>query len=465
MKPLQDDIWRLSLPTYAYMASNNQWQPWQHSVFAMQCIQQAVQRGNGRLILNWPPRHGKTYSASYWAPAWFLDLYPDKQVIFASYGADFAASQGRKVRDLVRDNPAIWTKPHPKSTKVNDWNTTQGGGFKTAGVDGPLTGRGGDLIIVDDPHKDWAEATSQTARNKVIEWFGATLYTRLEPNATIIVIQTRWHEEDLTGYLTERHSDNWDHLRFPALAEEDDILGRAPGEALCPERFSRERLLAIKAALKMTPTSWDGLYQQRPTNPEGEQIQRAWVHRYAELPDHIDDWCQSWDLTFKKQGSAYVSGQVWAKAGANAYLIDEIRGKMSFTETLDAIKTMTRRYPHVTKKVIEDAANAQATHDILKDVVPGILLKRPKGTKESRFDAVSVLFKSGNIYIPQNRMADDWLDEIVAFPKIANKDRVDTTSLALAEMFQSLHADYNIRLAISGGRESPWGFARMGATQ
>jgi len=309
--------------------------------------------------------------------------------------------------------------------------------------------------LIDDPHKNWEEAMSPIARERIIEWLNSTLYTRLEPNASIIVIQTRWHERDLTGYLTNEHSDPWQLIRYPALAEDDnDILGRKEGAALCPDRFSTERLNEIKKVVGSHVFA--GLYQQRPAPLMGGIVKRDWFKFWTELPTNTDEWIQSWDLTFKATGTSYAVGQVWCRAKGNFYLVDQIRTKMDFLEQLRQLAVMTRRWPQALTKLIEDAADAQAVKTTLEEMVPGIVLVRARGSKEARLAAVVGAIESGNVYLPANATwLDEFLAEITTFPGTVNDDQVDAMTLALDRLIQKTY-DTDIRLPDLGRRANPW---------
>ena len=193
-------------------------------------ITEAIANGNGRIIVLMPPRHGKSELISHYVPIWFLENWPNLNIILTSYEADFAASWGRKVRDTIQKHRnELSVRVSPASSSAARWNTTAGGGMITAGAGGAITGRGGNLIIVDDPIKNWLEAQSDTTRQRLLEWFYSTLYTRAEPDATIIIIQTRWHESDLAGDLIAKNTGEWQVIRFPALAETDDPIRQKNG--------------------------------------------------------------------------------------------------------------------------------------------------------------------------------------------------------------------------------------------
>lgn len=254
--------WRFTPHTYAEAMSGGTWQPYPWLRYMGNIIADAVARGRGRVLINCPPRHGKSELLSHWVPVWYLDNLPAKHVILTSYESGVAMNWGRLVRNEFERNPGCRTRLREDSTSASRWHSATGGGMVTAGAGGPITGLGGDLLIVDDPHKSWAEAHSPLFQDRVWEWFNTTFYTRCEPGATIIVVMQRWAEDDLTGRLLSRHEDDWQHIRLPAIAEADDPLGRAVGEPLCPERFSLPELLDIRKAVGHAV--WEALYQQKP---------------------------------------------------------------------------------------------------------------------------------------------------------------------------------------------------------
>ncbi len=276
------------------------------------------------------------------------------------------------------------------------------------------------------------------------------------PGASIIVIQTRWHENDLSGYLMTEHEDDWEVINLPALAEENDPLGREVGEALCPERFSVEALKQTKKS--MSSYMFAGLYQQRPAPLEGGIIKRGWFQRYKELPEQFDELIQSWDLTFKALGTSFVVGEVWGRVGADFYLADLFRDRVDFPSTLRAILRLTKKWPGATTKVVEEAANGYAAISMLQDKIPGVVGQRPMGSKEARLIAVSGLIESGNVWIPEQSLADwadDFIEEAVNFPNAANDDQVDSMTMALSRLSKRTQ-NFKFALPTSGARPSPW---------
>ncbi len=457
---LIDESWRLRADTFAHRISGGTWQRYAWIVLVMRLVQRALAHGGARIIINAPPRHGKSQAMSRYLPTWLLNWWPGMRIILTSYGADFAAQWGGVVRREM-SNDLVWTKVGKEKARRDDWRTEEGtGGMLTAGARGPVTGQGGDVILVDDPHKNWEEAMSPTIREKTIDWFNATLYTRAEPGASIIVTQTRWHPGDLTGYLLKYHTDDWFHINLPALAEEDDPLGRAVGEPLCPERYTREDLLRIKAAVGSHIFS--GLYQQRPTPLEGGVIKRAWIRHWDVLSEGLEEWLTSWDLNFKKTKSgSFVTGQVWARCGGDFYLVDQYRERADFPTTMKAFCDLAKRYPQVSTHLVESAANGPAIISMLRDKIPGIVeVNVGKDSKETRLSAVSSFFESGNVYFPPQRLGvwvDELIEEVVTFPNSAENDQCDSLSQALDRYKKAELTIFSMDLSV-GEQTNPWSF-------
>ena len=426
--------WRAMPCLMAQHLTQGRYQRFPHISFLSREISRSVAAGNARIIISMPPRHGKSWLTSLWTPVWFLSLSPDSNVILSSYEADFAAQWGRQVRNLIVEyGDRLDLHLTDDSKAANRWNTPQGGGMLTAGIGGPITGRGGNLIIVDDPVKNWEQAISETYRQKTIEWFDSTLYTRAEPGGSIVILMTRWHERDLAGYLIHEHPGDWKEIRLPAIAEENDPLGRKIGESLCPERFDVAALEKIRITLGSQ--MWNALYQQRPSAQEGNVFKRDWWKSYRALPARFDTIIQSWDMSFKdKSTSDFVVGQVWGKVGSNRYLIDQVRARMDFPTTVRALKTFSAKHPLSYTKLIEDKANGPAVIAMLKNEVSGLIAVEPYGSKEARAAAVTPEVEAGNVYLPDPSIAPwihDFIEEYASFPNGAYDDQVDAGTQAL----------------------------------
>lgn len=246
-----------------------------------------------------PPRHAKSTLISHWFGVWYLHLFPERRIILTSYAADYAATWGRRVRNsIVEHGEVLGLSLAGDTTAADAWETEQRGGMVTAGVGGPITGRGADILIVDDPIKNSEEANSATYRDKVWEWWQSTAVTRLEPGAAAIVVMTRWHEDDLAGKLLsdEDSGGEWELLNLPAIAEKDDVIGRHEGEALWPERYDLAAL--DNRRLAVGEYVWQSLFQQRPPSLTGNPLYQNYddadgrnrdssVHLIRGLPLHM----------------------------------------------------------------------------------------------------------------------------------------------------------------------------------
>ena len=311
------------------------------------------------------------------------------------------------------------------------------GTYRSAGVGGGITGMGGNIILIDDPIKDRAEADSLTIRNKVWDWYTSTLYTRLAPGGGIIVIQTRWHMDDLAGRLLSSGAEKWRVVNFPAIAEHNEEHRKA-GEALHPERYDLASLLRIKTAVGSR--DWAALYQQRPVPAEGAVFKRDWLKYYTEssLPPTFEKLLISWDMTFKDTNrSDFVVGQVWGRAGANFYLLDLVRGRWDFVKSLEMFQVLAGKWPDAVKKLVEDKANGSAIIQTLKKSISGIKPITPTESKEARAYAITPLFEAGNVFIPAPKdvaWVKDFESEILTFPSGAHDDQVDAMTQALSEL-------------------------------
>jgi len=397
---------------------------------------EAVECGRiDRLIVTMPPRHGKSLLVSELFAPWFVGRDPDRRVIAASHTAQLAYTFSRRARNRLADPrwpfPAV--RIAPDLGAVQSWDIAGcRGGYIAAGVGGPITGHGADLLLVDDPIKSAADADSETMRNALWEWFTATAATRLEPGGRIIVVATRWHEDDLIGRLL-RGSHRWQVLGRPAIG--------AAGAALWPERFPVAALDAIRR--EVGARVWNAQYLNRPSPPAGTVFKRQWFRTYDQRPAlrSFDAIVQSWDMTFRetKTGS-YVVGQVWGAIAADRYLLDQFRERVDFPGALAAVRRMSATWPESHEKLVEDKANGPAIVATLRSEIPGLIEVSPEGGKVARANAVSWQVEAGNVYLPAPELApwvDGFLEECAGFPTAAHDDQVDAMSQALLRLTRS----------------------------
>lgn len=261
--------------TFAPHVSRGQWIPARHLVYISRRIVQAMSRGPDRpmrMIVNMPPRHGKSHLISKWLPIWYLDNFPKKKIIMCSYGGDGAMEWGRAVRDEFATNTMLFTKLRADIQSSTFWTTQEGGSMLSAGIGGPIMGKGFHLGIIDDPIKNREEADSPIVLQAHIDWFNNTFYTRREPGAHIILLMHRWSVGDLAGYLMKKHKDPWEVIKLPAVAKMGDPLGRKPGEALWPERIGLQEFSGVDS------TTFDSLYQQDPPSELSTRV----YHNYTD---------------------------------------------------------------------------------------------------------------------------------------------------------------------------------------
>jgi predicted phage terminase large subunit-like protein len=423
---------------------------------------EAVERGEiSRLMIFMPPRHGKSLNTSTIFPAWYLGRNPDRQVIFGSYGQALSDDFGRQVRNLLNDqvHQAIFPvcRLSEDSTAAHRFNTTRGGAYYAVGRGGPITGRGAHLLILDDLLKDWSEANSETIRRGLHDWYSSVAYTRLAPGGAIVLIQTRWHDDDLAGRLLSSSSgEHWDILSLAAIAEEDESF-RRKGEALWPARFPLSELEKIQAAIGNR--AFVSLYQQRPSAVEGAIFKRDWWQFYRPpAPGPFIQIIQSWDTAFKTgQENDYSVCTTWGVTDNAFFLLHVWHGKAEFPELKRIMTSLAEQWcSHVI--LIEDRASGQSVIQELKSSTRfPIIPVKPDSDKQSRAQAITPMIESGKVFLPENASwVPYFLDEISSFPSGLHDDIVDSVSQALNHLRQPksvLMTDATIRLAF-GIRDS-----------
>ena len=395
---------------------------------------------DGRLIISMPPQEGKSVRVGRDFPIWALQQNPDLRIITGSYAQGLANRNGRAVRNAIATTPAAGLTIAPDHGAASEWSIEgHDGGVLSVGRGAGVTGRPADLLIIDDPIKDRAEADSLTIRDTTWDWWTDALAARLAPGAPVVLIMTRWHQDDLAGRLVDRDREaGWRVLNIPAQCENPDTdpLGRAHDEFMISAR-GRTRAQWEQRKTTAGSRTWAALYQGRPAPAEGGAFRRTWW-RHWHHPPHIDRIIQSWDMAFKgTDTSDFVVGQVWGVSGADACLLDQARGRWTFTETLAQVQLMRERWPMTTATLVEDKANGTAVIDSLRRSIPGMVPVEPQGGKEARASAVSPLVEAGNVYLPPvatHPWVGDLIEEAAAFPQGAHDDQVDALTQALAYM-------------------------------
>lgn len=402
------------------------------------------------LILQAPPQHGKSEIVSRKLPAYILGRFPSWRVGGASYSDELANAMAQDVRRNLADDRHKKLFPQPEEKRRYDVNRTGeftapggSGGYLGVGVGAGLTGRPLDIGIIDDPVKNEKEALSPTVKEGHWNWYQSVFTTRLSENSGQIIMATSWAEDDLPGRVMSHFKGDprLTVLRFPAINMRGEVgyNPQLPEGPLVPELHSLAKLQETKGLL--SDYWWAALYQQNPRPLGGNVFKEDGVRYYLpkDLPAKFDKVLASWDCTFKDtDGTDYVVGQVWGKAGANSYLLAQVRQRMSFTKTVREVVTLRDAWPRTREILIEDKANGPAVIDTLKASVPGIIPIEPDGSKLARAHAVTSYWEAGNVWLPHPDIAP-WVKDLVAelttFPASANDDQVDALTQALRRLY------------------------------
>lgn len=407
---------------------------------------------DARLIITMPPQEGKSQRVAHDFPVWWLKHRPWTRIVIGSYQQRLAERNGRMIRNSITETPDLDLTIAPDNGSASEWQLRgQLGGVYSVGIGGGLTGRACDLMIVDDPIKNQKEADSETFRENVWDWWQTVASSRMSPGGQVVVILTRWHQDDLAGRLLADPGSTWRVLNIPAEADHDpdegetDVLGRAPGEFLDSAQ-GRSLLQWEMRKREAGSRGWQSLYQGRPTKAGGTMLRAKWWQEYEtplwlDRPDGtrvvtgFDDLLVSWDMAFKgAEDSDFVVGQVWGRRGVDSYLLDQVRAQLDFPATCKAVRQLNARWPQAWINVVEDKANGTAVLASLRHVIPGLVPEEPQGGKEARVAAVSPLVESGNVFLPSPELAPwvgDFIEEASAFPTGAHDDQVDAMSQAL----------------------------------
>lgn len=382
-------------------------------------------------MINMPPRHGKSMTITESLPGYMAARYNRFKVIMTAYSSTLADDFARANTDKLERTPVFEAKV--KTNNQERVALSNGSIIVKSGILGGNTGKGANLLIMDDVLKTEEEASSSTTKDKIWREWQSSLSTRLEPPAIVILIMTRWAEDDLAGRLLDQEFGNplpWKKINLALEAEEDDILGREVGEPLWPQRYGYEFI----EERKQDPKSFNALYQGRPTSQEGNMIKREWLKYYNRMAmKEMPYLCLSVDATFKdSKKSDFVSIQVWGKRNANYYLIDRYHARLDFVGTITQIKNMLYRYPKIRLKLIEDKANGSAIISVLNREIGGFVGVNPLGSKESRVQSILPYIEAGNVWLPQDDPSiREMVEELASFPNGKHDDDVDCMSQAL----------------------------------
>jgi predicted phage terminase large subunit-like protein len=403
-----------------------------------------------RLIINMPPRHTKSEFASYLLPAWFLGKYPEKKVIQTAHTAELAVGFGRKVRNLIQSedfqNVFSGITLSSDSKAAGRWNTNKRGDYFAIGVGGAVTGKGADLLIIDDPHSEQDAQQGQfnpEVYDRVYEWYTSGPRQRLQPGGAIIVVMTRWSLRDLTGQImkstgNKKGMDEWEVIEFPAIMPS--------GKPLWPEFWSMDELDALRAELP--PSKWNAQYQQNPTSEEGALIKREWWREWDRPnPPPCEIILQSWDTAFlKTQRSDYSACTTWGvfyhpddtgRSQPNLIMLDAYKEKLEFPDLKRAAYEKYMEYEPDQMIVEKKASGAPLIFELRAMGIPVTEFTPSRGQdKIARANAVTDLFASGSIWHPPTQWAHEVIEECAAFPSGEHDDYVDSTTQALLRFRQ-----------------------------
>ena len=417
---------------------------------------------DGRLVLSMPPQEGKSQRTSRRFPLWALTQNPDLRIAIASYEHGVARRWGRTIRDdITTHTQDLGINVREDLSAQHEWQLAgHEGGVYSTGIGGALTGRPVDLMVIDDPIKDRVQADSKVFRDRTWDWWLEVASTRLAPGAPAVVIATRWHHDDLIGRLLAAEDGHlWSVINIPAQADsDDDPLGRAEGEYMTSARQrTPEQWDAIK--VRSGSRTWASLYQGQPTPDVGNLFpvdgwarydHPFWIEREGGsriIPEANSDpdieLVQSWDFAFKDtKSSDYVVGQVGMRRGVHAYLLDQTRRRMSFTESCQAMLDLTARWPQAIAKLVEDKANGPAILNALRSRVGGLIPVEPEGSKYARAAAVTPFVEAKNVHLPDPTQVEgtawvtDLTEEARDFPQAKNDDTVDAMSQAVHRLLR-----------------------------
>lgn len=422
-------------------------------------LMRAYRTPNFRGIISMPPQNGKSERVSKAFPAWVLSQNPDTRIVIASYQQQIAERITNELRISIKNNGEsggliIGGKDTEKEWRMRGYR----GGVLAASVGGSLTSRSADLLIIDDPVKGLEEARSPTYQARAWRWWTATARTRVQNGGAVIIVLTRWHDQDLAGQLIANNPGEWEFLRIPAQADhrpelgETDPLGREPGQFMeSVQEFTREGWEQVKR--EVGPQTWAALYQGTPSPDEGGIFPGEWERYSAPLweqrpdgsrivpgigrPDH--ELVQSWDFTFSDtSGSDFVVGQVWLRVGPRAFLLDMVRARMNFPGMLQAVRDLTARWPQAQTTLVEAKASGQQIIDSLRLELPNAFIPiKPTESKVTRANAVSAFAFAGNIVLPEAHLlpsVGEMVEELKLFPASSHDDTVDAMTQAVSQL-------------------------------
>lgn len=454
---------------FAYHCSGGLWQPHKHLLLVQDALLKVARGEIKRLQISMPPQHGKSEFSSHYFPAWLLGTRPDTRILLASYESENAEIWGQKVRDTLEEFGGLFgVEVDPRQAAKHYWRIhKRRGRMISLGVGGPGTGKDCDIAIIDDPVKDDADAQSFAQREKKKQWYIKVLERRLSGGA-IILIMTRWHDDDLAGWLYNLNlagqGESWTRIILPAICPDpsditesarlyygEDPLGRKPGEALWPEKHPLQEFKDWRA--KDEPSFW-ALGQQFPFIATGGMFKLEWLSRFwdpAKHPLEMDEkmvWrykrnasqfeqmAMSCDFTFgSNKGISFCVLQVWARRGGDFLLLHQVREKLEYVGMIQAFLEILRQFPMIGPKLVEAKAAGPYVMRLLKEKVNGIVPIDAKDSKPTRASGTTYIYEAGNVLLPPQDLypwVRGFISEHLAFPRGATDDQVDGGSQYLA---------------------------------
>jgi predicted phage terminase large subunit-like protein len=392
-----------------------------------------------RLIINMAPRHTKSEFASFLFPAWMMGKNPKMKIIQATHTTELAVNFGRKTKNLIDSDdykevfPSVSLSADSKAS--GRWDTTSGGMYYAVGVGSNLAGRGGDLVIIDDPHSEQT-AMSNTGFDDAWDWYTGGPRQRLQPGGSIVLVQTRWSEKDMTGQLMramakDELADQWEVVELPAIFDD--------GKPCWPEYWNLDDLTAVKASIP--PSKWNAQYQQNPTGDDNAIIPREWWKRWEKKSvPNLEFVIQSYDTAFtKRETSDFSAITTWGvfypeEAGGppGLILLDSIKERWDFPELKQVALEQYKYWEPDTVIIEAKATGLPLTHELRNMGIPVVNFTPSKGNdKVTRVHSVSVLFEAGMVYAPDTKFADEMIEEVAAFPNGEYDDLVDSMTQAL----------------------------------
>lgn len=421
------------------------WMPSPWLMYISAKVATAIAQGNARIIISVPPRHGKSRLITTFTSIWIQEIFRTYNIILTSYGADLSKDFGREVRNIIDANKDLLdVRISQDRSQAGGWKNQWNGGMVSVGLGGAITGRGANVLLIDDYIKEIKEALSPTTREYIWNWFSTTAYTRIEPGGSCIIIATRWHHDDLIGRLLRDNSKGkWDYVRFPAIAESEDILGRMPGEALFPERYPIEVLEDLKATLGTF--FFNALYQQSPENPEAAITNVNWLKIISNyVPEKDSVRARVWDLAATENGGDFTTGGLydWCKASENLSIVNMIRKQKSPGMVEDLVRKTAVADGIGVKIYIEQEPGSSGKaliHHFKTTVLPEFTVEEVPATdkKLTRAQPMLAAAEFGHIKLVEAPWNEELIKEFGVFPSEGvgiHDDQVDNMSIAYTKL-------------------------------